>query len=269
MNIHFKNFKLLALTVFVLLVTVACEEEEVHDPGFQIKTIENGNFGKILVNGENQSMYFFAGDVTGESNCSGGCADVWIAVTGDLDELQVGEGLYKTDFTVIADQYGENQIAYKGWPLYHFSENGDGVLEEPNQVLGDGRNGLFHVAKPDYSVLIGRQAIPENGENVTYLVNDKGVTLYLNTADELNQSNCSGGCANIWLPVEYPSELVLPSSLNAYDFESVNRNDDLGPQLSCKGSPLYFFSQDEQKQGSVLGQAGGPNQTFFVVEDLE
>ncbi len=272
MKNYFKYFNLLGLAAFVLIFFNGCETDNAEDPiekiEFNIKVIDNGGFGKIMVNQDNQSIYFFAGDVSGESNCKGGCADVWPPVIGEVYDLQLGSYLSKNDFSTITREDGQKQLTYKGWPLYYFSPDGNDQLEEPREVLGDGRGGVFHVAKPDYSVLLGRQPVSEGEEAVVYLVNDRGVTLYLNQGDEENISNCNGGCATVWPPFQ-KTQPVIPSSLNANDFEYLNRNDELGPQLSFKGSPLYYFSQDEEKQGVVLGQAGGPNQTFFVVETEE
>lgn len=265
-----KFFNLLGLSVFVLLLFTACTKTEEETPveeeyGLSIQVIHQSGFGNILVDQDRQAIYFFAGDVTGESNCNGGCADRWPAVLADLYDLEIDAYLNKSDFSTVNRADGTKQITYKGWPLYYFSPESDGVLEQPGETLGDGLGGLFHIAKPDYTLLLGRQPVVEGGDAVLYLVDDRGVSLYLNNADEENKSNCNGGCAGVWPPLK-EAALVLPSTLNDYDFGSVQREDDLGPQLSFKGSPIYFFSQDEGNRGSVLGQGGGPNQTFFVVE---
>lgn len=269
MKTNFKFLRFIGLSVLLAMTLYSCDSD---DDGTTIVTgltvqTNNSGLGLILTNQDNRTMYFSAGDVTGESNCNGGCAQVWPAVPGDLYDLEFGSGLNTADFSTITGQESQKQLTYKGWPLYYFSENGDGVLEAPGQTLGDGRGGLFHVAKPDYTLLPGRQAIAGE-EDVLYLVDDRGVSLYQNTADDFNVSNCNGGCAGVWPPFDKVNNLVLPSSLNASDFYSVTRDDELGPQLSFEGSPLYFFSQDEGKRASVLGQAGGPNQTFFVKEAL-
>ncbi|PHN01606.1 hypothetical protein [Flavilitoribacter nigricans] len=270
MKTYRNYFQLLGLVAFSLFLSTSCTKEDHQDDPvdeyeFLIKLVSNAEFGDILVDQDNQSMYFFAGDVDGQSNCNGGCADKWKAVTGDLYDLEVGYGLVKGDFGTITRTDGQKQITYKGWPLYYLSPESDSVLENPGQTLGDGLGGVFHIAKPDYTVLLGRQAVTEGGDPVLYLVDDRGVSLYLNNGDDENVSNCNGGCAGVWPPFKYEA-LVLPSSLNDYDFNSLDREDDLGPQMSFKGSPIYRFSQDELQRGSVLGQGGGPNQTFFVVE---
>jgi predicted lipoprotein with Yx(FWY)xxD motif len=260
----------LRLVILALGLFSGCNEDEspdlVEDDQLMIQLIDNPDLGQILVDQNNQSIYFFAGDVAGESTCTGGCAAKWPAVLEAQYDLEISTELDLQDFGSIDRADGQKQLTYKGWPLYYFSPESDGVLESAGLTLGDGAGGAFHIAKPDYSVLLARQIVVEGADPITYLVDDRGVSLYLNNGDGDNTSNCNGGCAGVWPPFKTFDTMVLPSSLNQYDFSSTERQDELGPQLSFNGSPLYFFSNDEQKPGLVLGQAGGPNQSFFVTE---
>nr|WKN34036.1 hypothetical protein K4G66_16775 [Tunicatimonas sp. TK19036] len=270
MNNYRKYFSLIGLVLFAFTLFTACEEDD--SPGEEAKrkvqVASNSAFGSILVNQENQSLYFFAGDVTGVSNCNGGCADVWPPLIGEVYELEFGSGLNNANFSTITREDGQKQITFKGWPLYYFSPEGDGVQEAPGEVLGDGRGGVFHVAKPDYTVLVGRQSVTEGQEAVVYLVDDRGVSLYRSINDGENVSNCADGCAEVWPPFKASENWVIPSSLSAVDFSSFSREDGLGPQLSYQGSPLYYFTPDEEIRGNVLGQ-GGAGETFFVVEPAQ
>ncbi|MCI4671436.1 MAG: hypothetical protein MRZ79_25060 [Bacteroidia bacterium] len=260
----FRNyFNLLGFAVVLLALVTSCKEDIYGgEENLQFKLVDNNDFGKILVNQNNQSIYFFADDVTGSSNCTDGCLDAWPKVTGDVYEL--ASGLYDEDFGTIDAGYGEKQITYKGWPLYYYSPSGDGELEAAWETKGDGVGSVWHIAKPDYNVLLGRQEV-EPGKKMMYLTNDRGVSFYTNSADGENASTCTGGCADVWPPFK-KVELVLPSSLYENDFAEAYRDDNLGPQFSYKGAPVYYFSQDEGKMGSVKGQNGGPNKTFYVAE---
>lgn len=270
MNISNKYFQILGLFLLVLGLLAGCEEDslksdDINEPQSKVQIGNYNEFGKILVNQDNQTLYFFAGDVTGESNCNGGCADVWPPLVGELYDFDFGSDLNGSDFNTITREDGQKQITFKGWPLYYFSPEGDGVLEGAGETQGDGRNGVFHVAKPDYSVLVGRQSVTEGEEAIVYLVDDRGVSLYRSINDGENLSNCAGGCAGVWPPFEASENWVIPSSLNQNDFATVVREDDLGPQLSYKGNPLYYFTPDEQVRGNVTGQ-GGAGGTFFVAD---
>lgn len=258
-----------------MAITTSCSSDDdyknnpVEASNLTIQLAENGTFGSIMVNQNNQSMYFFAGDVTGVSNCNGGCADVWPPVIEDLSQLELGAGLNATLFGNITREDGQNQITFKGWPLYYFSPDADGVLENPGATLGDGRGDAFYILKPDYSIFFGRQVLEEGAEATLYLVDENGVTLYFTAGDNVNVSNCAGGCAGVWPPSKVPENMILPSLLGSNSFAIVDRNDELSPQLSFMGSPLYRFTPDEGVRGNVLGQAGGPGANFFVLEPLQ
>ena len=95
------------------------------------------------------------------------------------------------------------------------------------------------------------------GHNTTvgypYLTNASGFALYVYAKDTPygNSSACVGGCASIWPPF-YVSTLSLPSSMNASDFEVINRTDG-SRQLAYMGRPLYLYSHDAAP-GQVNGQ---------------
>jgi len=267
---HFpKYLSGLGLVVLFLTSLASCEKdyesiEPVENLQFNIEMVNDNQFGKILTNQNKQAIYFLANDVTRVSNCNGECADTWPPVIRDLAEITLSSQLNRDDFGTFIREDGQNQLTYKGWPLYYFAPNKDRVLEAPGAVLGDGKGGVFHVAKPDYTVLIGKQVVEEGQEAVAYLVNDRGLTLYLNTEDNSNKSNCTGGCVDVW-PLFFRSTVVIPSSLKITDFGVFDREDHLGLQLSYLQYPIYYFTPDENEPGVVLGQAGGPNQSFFVV----
>lgn len=268
MKNYLKYFKILGVAVFSLMLLNSCEKNDDNEddstPG--VKIANNAEFGSILVDQDNRSLYFSANDISGESVCSGGCADVWPALTISGFELEIGAGLNEDDFSTITRDDGLKQITFKGWPLYYFSPNSDGELETANNIEGDGRGDVFYVAKPDYSLMVGKQIVEEGENPKIYLVDDNGVSLYLNTDDDEDFSNCIGGCAGVWPPFDAPGSLIVPSILDANDFSVIYRDDELGPQLGFLGSPLYHFSQDALERGSVLGQGGGPAQSFFVVD---
>ena len=73
------------------------------------------------------------------------------------------------------------------------------------------------------------------------------------------------GCAEVWPPFKSTDTWVIPSSLSQNDFATVMREDDLGPKLSYKRSPLYYFTPDKQIRGNV-SRHGGAAGTFFVIE---
>jgi len=85
----------------------------------------------------------------------------------------------------------------------------------------------------------------------TYLVDNSGLTLYWVALDSIGKSNITGSTLTIW-PVFYTANIVVPSSLNASDFGSIQRSDGK-MQTTYKGWPLYHYYQD-LASGNTYGQ---------------
>lgn len=94
----------------------------------------------------------------------------------------------------------------------------------------------------------------------TFLVNDKGFTLYHFTTDTKNHSNCTGACLGTWSPLIMKtsgSPVGSPGVTGLSTFKSPS-----GRQVSYKGEPLYTYAGD-----SAPGQTNGQDLegTWFVV----
>ncbi|MEQ8243889.1 hypothetical protein [Fulvivirga sp.] len=263
MNNHFKHLRTLALAIFAMGLFASCSDDDdvsINDT-LSVQLASTSDLGSILVNQNNQALYFFGSDVNGESNCNGGCADKWPPMLGDAADLVIASNLNAAGFTTISRADGQKQIAYKGWPLYYFSPEGDGQLEAAGSTSGEGLGNSFFVAKTDYTVMLAKQVVTEGEDAVFYLVDDRGLTLYGFANDEDGVSNCSGGCANAWPIFPGQDNVVVPSVLNKSAFSSIDRTDDLGSQLTYGGKPLYYFAQDEEIRGNVTGHS----ETFYVI----
>ncbi len=86
----------------------------------------------------------------------------------------------------------------------------------------------------------------------TYLVDSKGITLYIFDKDkEAGKSTCYGGCAKAW-PLFAP-EADDPSPMAPLSI--ITRNDGT-KQYSYKGKPLYYYKKDT-KAGVIKGDGAG------------
>jgi predicted lipoprotein with Yx(FWY)xxD motif len=94
----------------------------------------------------------------------------------------------------------------------------------------------------------------------TYLVDEKGNTLYYFTKDTPNVSNCMDTCATNW-PIYYSASLQIPAELNAADFGTIDRADGK-KQTTYKGMPLYYWAKDT-KPGDTTGQ--GVGNVWYVI----
>lgn len=103
----------------------------------------------------------------------------------------------------------------------------------------------------------GQPAVKLSAGN--YIVDGKGITLYLFTKDVKGDSKCTGGCLNAW-PVFYQEKISVSSGLSSSNFGTITR-DDGNKQTTYKGWPLYYFSSDVNP-GDTKGE--GVNKVWFI-----
>jgi len=98
-----------------------------------------------------------------------------------------------------------------------------------------------------------------SGELGTYLVDAKGMTLYLFDKDkEPGKSVCYGGCAKSWPP--YAPEAGQPEPVSPL---TVITRDDGTKQYAYKGRPLYYYVKDSGP-GDVKGE--GVGKAWWIVK---
>jgi len=211
------------------------------------------SLGEILVDGEGMTLYVFTPDNAGDSTCYDDCEKAWPVLAGS--SVTAGTGLTATDFGTTTRTDGTSQVTFKGWPLYYFQ--GD---KAAGDVAGQGLGEKWYVVDAA-GTMIGA---PAAGGGVTVnlastplgdiLVDGKGMTLYMFTADSGGTSACSGDCLANW-PV-LAGEAVTPGTgLDAGDFASITR-DDGSKQVTFFGMPLYYFAGDKAA-GDLAGQGVG------------
>ncbi len=235
------------------------EEEGTDDPvdvQNSVRLATDATFGSVLTNAEGFSLYFFAPDSKGDSNCVDGCITTWPAF--NPSELSFDDGLDANDFSTITRTDGGEQLAYKGWPLYLFSSDA-----EAGQINGDAAGGVWFVAKPDYSVmvakaqLVGRDsdgnetnlnsAFEAGDEETVYMTDTNGNTLYHFINDKSATNNFTNedfSNNGVW-PIFHTELQNIPSILNKDDFGAIAIFGE--SQLTYKGWPLYTFGGDENR----------------------
>ena len=104
-----------------------------------INVSESADFGPILVDGNDMSLYLFMADTqnSGTSTCGDddGCAEEWPPLVSQGTPV-AGEGVDAAMLATITRDDGTMQVTYNGWPLYFFHEdvapgdtNGQGIDE--------------------------------------------------------------------------------------------------------------------------------------------
>jgi predicted lipoprotein with Yx(FWY)xxD motif len=94
-----------------------------------------------------------------------------------------------------------------------------------------------------------------------FLVDEKGMTLYLYTKDTPNTSNCYNGCAKAWPPLLTSGAGKAGTGVDSSLLGTTTRTDGT-TQVTYNGWPLYYFAKDT-KPGDVTGQKVGG--VWFVI----
>lgn len=202
------------------------------------------SIGDVFVYGAaNRTLYTFANDDTGGSNCNGGCAVTWPPIVADSEQE---DGAFST----IQRNDDSLQWAFKGAPLYYYE--GDAAEGEIN---GEGLGNVWFVARPDPvetrtigigEVLAGLGST-KTGESDAAVRNEfNGRTLYVFANDEPDVSNCNEGCATNWPPLYADFGAQSDGKLTVIERSDGTR------QWSYESQPLYFYSGD-----SAAGDTNG------------
>lgn len=101
------------------------------------KMMTKGKLGSVMTDPKGMTLYTYAKDTAGVSNCTGQCLSNWPAFVAPSET-----GTFPANITVIKRADGTLQYAWKGMPLYYFvkdTDNGD--------AYGDGVGGVWSVVK--------------------------------------------------------------------------------------------------------------------------
>ncbi len=293
MNSSVKTYaSIIALFLFLLSISAKAKNEstvnKTSTQSFQptVSLAKDPLFGRVIVDNEGRTLYFFSKDYDGTSACNGDCAGTWPPYYEE--DIAFQDGLNPEDFGVIFREDGSKQTTFRDWPLYYFA--GDVQIGDIN---GDGLGNVWFVAKPDYRVMVATQEV--DGKELTYLVDCHGYTLYHFTVDDDNFSNCKEDCEEAWPPF-YNTWESFPSILNKAEFGSFNRGEEITQVVEVSGSgggcsgrrrkrviasqpanptiieqqstfksqPMYFFAKDNVR-GEIRGH--GASNVWFVFEN--
>jgi predicted lipoprotein with Yx(FWY)xxD motif len=113
-----------------------------------VNVSETADFGPVLVNDEDYSLYVFLNDTqnSGTSTCTGACAGAWPPLITDGPPV-AGEGVDEFLLSTLPRDDGSTQVTYNGWPLYLFADD-----TAPGDTLGQGLDdsgGLWFLISPD------------------------------------------------------------------------------------------------------------------------
>ena len=222
--------------------------------------------GKILVDGKGMTLYIFTKDGPDQSNCDAACLAKWPPLLtqgkpilgSDLDASLVSSAS-------LAD--GRKIVTYDHKPLYYWVND-----LKPGDTTGQGVGSVWFVissdGKPVESTSAAKQTptpsagVSEATINVAsnpslgqYLVDGKGMSLYIFTNDGRDQSNCDSSCLANWPPLLTLGNPTLGPGVDASQIGSAVLSD--GRRIiTYDHRPLYYFINDS-KPGDITGQGIG------------
>ena len=107
--------------------------------GATVQVANDATYGKILTDGEGNTLYLFESDTGTKSSCTTGCSSTWPALTV-TGSPTAGTGINSSLLGSAKQADGSTQVTYNGHPVYRYS--GDSA---PGQTNGEGILGLWFV----------------------------------------------------------------------------------------------------------------------------
>jgi len=119
---------------------------ETADADTTLRVEEEGDLAPFLVDADGMTLYTFANDEDGVSNCDADCEANWPPLTVEAgEEPTAGEGADGTLGTIERDD-GTLHVTYDGQPLYTYTAD-----TAPGDTNGHEVGDLWFIAEPDGS----------------------------------------------------------------------------------------------------------------------
>ena len=229
-----------------------------------VSLTQNDELGSFLVDEKGMTLYLFTKDTPNTTVCYEKCAIAWPPLLTSGDPV-AGEGVDTSLLGTTERTDGTVQVTYNGWPLYYYEKD-----KAPGDVTGQDVGGVWYVLSPAGEMIKTTAAATEapaaesgaatvslgqNDQLGSFLVDDKGMTLYLFTKDSPNTTVCYEKCAVAWPPLLTTGDPVAGEGVDASLLGTTDRTDGT-VQVTYNGWPLYYYEKDKAP-GDVTGQDVG------------
>jgi len=101
------------------------------------KMMSKDKLGNVMTDPKGMTLYTFAKDTSGMSNCTGKCLQLWPPYKATSQS-----GPFPVNISVIKGSDGTLQYAWKNMPLYYYTKDGDS-----GDAYGNGIGGVWSVIK--------------------------------------------------------------------------------------------------------------------------
>lgn len=232
---------------------------------------KNDKLGSFLVDGKGMTLYLYTKDTPNTTVCYDKCATAWPPLLTN-GTPNAGQGVDASKFGTTKRKDGTTQVTYNGWPLYYYQKD-----KAPGDVTGQNVGNVWFVVsaagdKVEMTEVTAATPAAEatkapvaaggttvdlgkNDKLGSFLVDDKGMALYLFTKDTPNTSSCYGGCATAWPPLLTTGAPVAGNGIDTAKLGTTKRTDGT-TQVTYNGWPLYYYAKDKAA-GDVTGQEVG------------
>lgn len=118
-------------------------------PFYTIVPANKTSTGIYITDAAGKALYVFADDTPGtatakpKSACNSDCSKTWPPFYREMEIIITPSAINKADFTEFDRDDGTSQLAYKGYPLYYYSND-----MNPGDTIGNGFNSVWHLASP-------------------------------------------------------------------------------------------------------------------------
>ena len=224
---------------------------------------QKDELGSFLVDEKGMSLYLFTNDTPDTTVCYEKCAVAWPPLLTAGDPV-AGEGVDASLLGTTDRTDGTVQVTYNGWPLYYYEKD-----KAPGDVVGQNVGEVWFVISPAGEMIEtgaaateapaaaggAMVALAEDDTLGSFLVDEKGMSLYLFTKDTPNTTVCYEKCAVAWPPLLTTGDPVAGEGVDASLLGTTTRTDNT-VQVTYNGWPLYYYEKDKAP-GDVTGQDVG------------
>lgn len=219
-----KKWMLFITAIVVILLLSACgndsqpkEEtetktnDEANSNTKSLQLLKDTNAGEYLADSEGMTLYLFKKDEEDKSNCTEDCLESWPAFVAD--DFEVPDGFKEDEFdTITREDTKEEQVTYKGYPLYYFKTD-----QAKGDVTGQGVKDVWYVAS-DQSIqdhFKEQSASLEEGVDQVLVSLEALNSTVESSADDTAEINTKGKeLSGSWEPIE---EKVEEQDEEAYE----------------------------------------------------
>jgi predicted lipoprotein with Yx(FWY)xxD motif len=240
-----------------------------------INVASDSTLGQFLVDGNGMSLYIFTKDGRDQSNCDASCLAKWPPLLTQGNP-SVGPGVDASQVGVATLADGSKIVTYDHRPLYYWVKD-----TKPGDITGQGVGSVWFVISPtgqeiDSSPQAVADPTPDpvssaaeptlmlgtNSSLGEFLVDGKGMTLYIFTRDTADKSTCTGDCLVAWPPLLTQGNPILGPGVDDSKIGSTLLAD--GTRIvTYNHMPLYYYVKDTQP-GDTTGQGVGG--VWYVID---